>query len=204
MDIIRSIKVRFSHLFLKYTLYKKFRSFGVNSIINKPLIIGKPENISIGNNVAIQYKVWLTANPQTGNKLAELVISDGCHIGNYNHIYATSSIILEKNVLTADKVYISDNLHNYEDINTPIHSQAIKQLKHVRIGEGTWLGENVCVIGASIGKQSVIGANSVVTKDIPDYCVAVGIPAHIIKRYNFETKQWEKTNPDGTFIEIRK
>ena len=106
--------------------------------------------------------------------------------------------------MTADKVYISDNLHNYEDINAPVHSQAIKQLNPVIIGEVSWLGENVCIIGASVGKQSVIGANSVVTKDIPDYCVAVGAPAYIIKRYNFETKQWERTNPDGTFIETKK
>lgn len=80
-----------------------------------------------------------------------------------------------------------------------MHSQPIKQLNHVRIGEGAWLGENVCIIGASVGKQSVIGANSVVSKDIPDYCVAVGAPAIIVKRYNFDKNQWEKTFPDGTF-----
>jgi acetyltransferase-like isoleucine patch superfamily enzyme len=60
------------------------------------------------------------------------------------------------------------------------------------IGEGSWLGENVCVIGASIGKHCVIGANSVVTKDIPDYSVAVGIPAKVIKKYNFNKCEWEK------------
>ena len=50
----------------------------------------------------------------------------------------------------------------------------------------------MCVIGAKIGKHCVIGANSVVTKDIPDYCIAVGIPAKVIKRYDFEKKQWIK------------
>lgn len=198
--LIKSLFYRLEQFYLRITIYNHFSYFGKGSALNKPLIIGMPENITIGNNVAIQHKAWLTANPQTGNKSAELVIMDGCRIGNFNHIYATSSIILEKNVLTADKVYISDNLHNYENINTPVHSQSIKQLNQVRIGEGSWLGENVCIIGACVGKQSVIGANSVVTKDIPDYCVAVGAPAHIIKRYNFETKQWERTNPDGTFI----
>ena len=94
--------------------------------------------------------------------------------------------------MTADKVYISDNLHGYEDIHTPIHRQPIVQNGTVEIGEGSWLGENVCVIGANVGKHCVIGANSVVTRNIPDYSVAVGVPARVVKRYNFETKLWEK------------
>ena len=113
-------------------------------------------------------------------------------IGNFNHIYSTHSIILHKDVLTADKVYISDNIHGYEDINIPIRKQPIVQKKEVEIGEGSWLGENVCVIGAKIGKHCVIGANSVVTKDIPDNCLAVGSPARVIKKYNFEKKEWIK------------
>lgn len=64
----------------------------------------------------------------------------------------------------------------------------------MRIGEGSWLGENVCVIGASVGKHCTIGANAVVTKDIPDYSVAVGIPAKVIKQYNFKTQRWERIN----------
>ena len=68
------------------------------------------------------------------------------------------------------------------DINTPIKEQDISIVSPVVIGEGSWLGENVCVCGASIGKHCVIGANSVVTNDIPDYCVAVGAPARVIKK----------------------
>ena len=106
-------------------------------------------------------------------------------------IYCTSNITIEKDVLTADKVYISDNAHSYEDVNLPIWQQPIKQLKSVVIGEGSWIGENVCIIGASVGKHCVIGANAVVTKDIPDYSIAVGIPARVIKKYNSEKQIWE-------------
>jgi len=74
----------------------------------------------------------------------------------------------------------------------PILKQPIKQLPPMTIGDGTWLGENVCVLGVSIGKNCVIGANSVVTKEIPDYSVAVGAPARIIKKYNLNTNRWEK------------
>ncbi|MHA3787235.1 acyltransferase [Flavobacterium hauense] len=159
-----------------------------------PLNINGIKNISVGNNVNIAYKSWLAAMPLTGAEGCELIIGDGTSIGNLNHIYATKSIIIGKDVLTADKVYISDNLHGYENVSLPIIKQPIKQIGTVVIGDGSWLGENVCVIGAKIGRNCVIGANSVVTKDIPDYSVAVGSPAKVIKRYCFETNQWIKTN----------
>lgn len=170
-----------------------FKSFGFKSIMKNPLEIDGPRNISIGNDVIIGYKSWLAAMPLTGNN-AKLVIEDGCRIGNFNHIYSTRGIVIRKNVLTADKVYISDNLHGYEDIITPIYLQPIVQKNDVEIGEGSWLGENVCVIGAKIGKHCVIGANSVVTKDIPDYSVAVGTPAKVIKQYDFNCNSWKKVD----------
>lgn len=97
-------------------------------------------------------------------------------------------------------VYVSDNVHEYEDITQPIHKLPVKQLKKVILGEGCWIGEHACIIGASIGKHSVVGANAVVTHDIPDYCIAVGTPAYIIKRYNQDTHKWEKTDKKGNFI----
>lgn len=178
----------------------KINSFGRNSLIINPLnISGK--GISIGNNVFIQYKSWIECNPLTEEKKPQLIIEDGCTIGHFNEIYSTKCVILEKNVLTADRVYISDNLHGYENPDIPILRQPIKQNGTVRIGEGSWLGVGVAVIGANIGKHCVIGANAVVTHNIPDYSVAVGIPAKIIKRYNPQKKQWEKTDSFGNFID---
>lgn len=165
---------------------------GLRSFVCSPLCINGGKNIFIGNRVRIHYKTWLASLPLTGAKECRLVIEDGCVIGNFNHIYATKSIILHRNVLTADKVYVSDNLHGYEDITSPIFKQPIVQNGTVEIGEGSWLGENVCVLGANIGKHCVIGANSVVTHDIPDYCVAVGAPARVIKRYDFDNNKWVK------------
>ncbi|MCC8088254.1 MAG: acyltransferase [Rikenellaceae bacterium] len=165
---------------------------GRSSVIISPLHLDGKENISIGDNVLVQYKTWLAARPLTGSDKCELKIGNGTVIGHFNHIYATQSIVIEENVLTADKVYISDNIHGYGDITVPILRQPVEQRGSVVIGSGSWLGENVCVIGASIGKNCVIGANSVVTRDIPDYCVAVGAPAKIIKKFNRNTGKWEK------------
>lgn len=166
-----------------------FGSISIKAIIDSPLKINGASHIYIGS-VYVGYKSWLAARPHTGYKDVKLVIEDGCSIGNFNHIYATKSIVIHKNVLTADKVYISDNMHGYENVNIPIMNQPIVQHGEVEIGEGSWLGENVCVLGARIGKHCVIGANSVVIKDIPDYCVAVGSPAKIIKQYR--NNCWER------------
>lgn len=156
--------------------------------------------IFIGSKVYVNDRTWLACEPLTGDANAKLTIGDGTYIGRFCHIYATSSIEIGKKVLIADKVYLSDNLHGYENIHLPVIDQPIKQTHPVSIGEGAWLGENVCVIGASVGKNSVIGSNSVVTKNIPDFCVAAGAPAVIIKRYDTVTGQWLKTNKEGQFI----
>lgn len=164
---------------------------GKRIMLDSPLRITGIKHISIGDDTKIGYKCWLTAGYETNNPNPELSIGKGCHIGNFNHIYATNSVVIENDVLTADKVYISDNLHSYDCIEIPVWKLPVKHKGNVVIGEGSWLGENVCVIGAKIGKHCIVGANSVVTKDIPDYCVAVGSPAKIIKRYNTNNDKWE-------------
>lgn len=173
---------------LVYLLYLKVVK---GSCIYSPLKIKGAKYIKIGKKVVICYKSWIEAMPLTGYK-PELVIDDFSQIGNFSHIYATKSIRIGKNVLIADKVYISDNLHGYEDVNVPVIRQPIVQKMEVIIGDDSWIGENVCIIGSSVGKHCVIGANSVVTKDIPDYCVAVGSPAKVIKKFDFTLNKWVK------------
>jgi UDP-3-O-[3-hydroxymyristoyl] glucosamine N-acyltransferase len=169
----------------------RFASFGTNAKIIYPLKIEGHKNIHIGNCTRVGYKTWISALPGTNEPKVSLVIDDNTCIGNFNHIICTKSIHIGKKVLTADKVYISDNLHEYSDIYKPIIDQGIRQIAGVKIGEGTWIGENACIIGVEIGKNCVIGANAVVTKNIPDYSVAVGAPAKVIKKYSLSTKEWE-------------
>ena len=81
-------------------------------------------------------------------------------------------------------MYITDCDHEYRDINVPVIDQGIVQRgQMVSIGEGSYIGINAVIVGnVKIGKHCVIGANSVVTEDAPDYCVAVGSPARVIKK----------------------
>lgn len=175
----------------RFFLFNRFRfkHVGKHSCIVKPLQVDGMDNIFIGDNVKIDEGGWLAALPLTGDSV-QLVFKDGATIGHFNHIFATQSIVIEQDVLTADKVYISDNMHNYGDVYLPIKKQPIKQCRPVVIGEGSWIGENVCIIGATVGKHCVIGANSVVTHDIPDYSVAVGAPARVIKQYDLIKNEW--------------
>lgn len=179
---------------------RRFKSIGRHSYVYRPLRITGHRNITLGDNVYVGEGTWLAALPLTGSGECILQLGDGCVLGHFNHIYATRKIVFGKKVLTADKIYISDNQHSYDDITTPVIDQPVRQLNDVHIGDGAWLGENVCIMGASVGKNSVIGANAVVTKDIPDYCIAAGNPARVIKRYCFDTKSWRKTAPDGNFL----
>jgi len=199
MNFFVRIFIKIKTLCNTFYYRSKFKKFGTNSYILKPLVLSGPENIIIEKNVLITHQVWLSATPLPGGNCL-LQIGEGTNLGHYNHITASKEIIIEENVLTADRVYISDHLHGYEDITTPILKQPLIQKNNVRIGSGSWIGENACIIGVSIGKNCVIGANAVVTKDIPDYSVAVGIPAIIIKRYCINSQIWKKTNPAGDFI----
>ena len=166
----------------------KFAAYKGN--ILRPLKIQGAEYIFVEKGVFIHDFTWLGAYPIDGN-VPELRFGEGTCIGHFNHFSCSNKIIIGKNVLTADKVFIADNTHNFEDTNVPVMHQSIRVLQPVSIGDGAWIGENVSIIGASVGKNSIIGANSVVTKDIPDYCVAVGNPARVIKRFNKEKQSWE-------------
>lgn len=173
-----------------------FKRFGKSSSIKFPLKIQNAKYIEIGNHVHIYHKAWLVALKR-GDNIPNLIIDDYTTIGHFSTISCLKDVHIGQNVLIADNVYISDNIHGYEDITRPIIKQPIIFKGGVYIGDDSWIGKQVSIIGAKIGKHCVIGANSVVTRDIPDYCVAVGSPARVIKRYDFETNKWQRVDKNG-------
>ncbi|MDD5794327.1 MAG: acyltransferase, partial [Clostridiales bacterium] len=121
-------------------------------------------------------------------------IGEGSNIGRRCEISAANKIIIGKNVLIAPNVFISDCSHEYEDVNKPIMYQGLNSVHNeVYIGDGSWIGINSVICGnIKIGKNCVIGSNTIVKSDIPDYSVAVGAPAKIVKMYDFEDKKWKR------------
>lgn len=123
-----------------------------------------------------------------------ITIGGGTIIGAYCSLNAIMGIKIGANVLFANYVHVSDHSHGYEDIIMPITPQDLICKGSVIIDDDCWLGYNVEILsGVHIGKHCVIGARSVVTKDVPAYSVAVGNPARVVKQYNFELKKWEKS-----------
>lgn len=177
----------------------RFGSWGEGSLIIAPIAIEGEADIHLGRDVLVAAGTCLAASRLTGAANCRLEIGDGCKIGRFNHIYATRAVRLGGRVLTGNGVYIADNLHGYRNIEQAVMDQPIVQRDDVTIGDGTWIGHNACVIGVSIGRNCVIGAGAVVTRPIPDYCVAVGAPARIIRRHDAASGEWRATTPDGEF-----
>jgi len=94
----------------------------------------------------------------------------------------------------AANVFICDYTHGYKQAaNIPYQNQPFEPYGAIRVGRGTWIGQN-CVIlyGVNIGEQCIIGANSVVTKSIPDRCIVMGSPAKVTKIWDYERNIWVK------------
>lgn len=167
---------------------KEFGKFGSGSIICFPqTTIFNERYIHIGDQTMIGPNVALSAGMVPGQAcLTDPVvrIGDRCLIGRGSGIVGHLSIEIGNDVWTGHHVYITDQNHGYENVDVPI-SQQTQAERCVSIGDGSWLGAGVVVLpGAQIGKHVAVGANSVVTGHLPDYCVAVGSPARVIKQYS--------------------
>ncbi|MHB9069490.1 MAG: acyltransferase [Sedimentisphaerales bacterium] len=172
-----------------------FGSIGKGSWIVCPFLSFNPKGIYLGENVGIFQNCWLDCIKEyAGTKYnARLEVGDRTSIGSDAHFIACNRISIGRDVVIAQRVYITDNLHGYDDINKGIMSQPLVHSGPVQIEDQVWLGEGVCVMpNVTIGKHSIIGSNAVVTKSIPPYSVAVGIPAKVIRQYNHQNNCWER------------
>ncbi len=128
-----------------------------------------------------------------------LHFGNNIQINDYVHICSMQCVSIGNNVLIASHVYISDNSHGcYKGLKKDSHPDIPPANRDytsapVTIADNVWIGEHVVILpGVTIGKGAVIGANSVVSKNIPPYTIAVGQPAKVIKEYNTNTHMWEK------------
>jgi len=125
-----------------------------------------------------------------------LLIGDNVQINDYVHIAAGEKVVIGHNVLIASKVFISDINHgNYGEINpdSPLVPPNERELhtKQVIVEDNVWIGESVCILGGvTIGRGSIIGALSTVSRSIPPYSIAVGSPAKVVKIYDFSLEKW--------------
>lgn len=165
-------------------IYKnKFQKIGNSCIVFPASSIIGPENIKIGDDCTFEKGIQLEA---WGDK-AIIEIGNNCLIRANSHITAYNSIVIEDGLLTGNNVLISDNSHgniqNKEESEILPLKRTIYSKGGIHIEKNVWIGNNVCILSSvNIGKGAIIGANSVVTHDVPPYCVAAGNPARIIKK----------------------
>ena len=180
----------------------KYKKWHLKSHIVNPLKI-TPGYIEVGNHVVVLSYARIEGVSQY-NKISytpNIVLHDGVTVQQGLHLTCANHIEIGENTAIAANVTITDIHHPYKDIKLPIEQQDL-EVSEVTIGRDCKIYNGAVVLpGVHIGDHVTVGANAVVNRNIPDYCVAVGSPAIIIKRYNFETQQWEKTDKQGNFLE---
>lgn len=186
---------------LRYLRYKpQFKSYHWSDTVTDSRLL-TPSCISMGEKVYIGSGCKIQGIHSYNNMTftPEIVLGDRVVIVHNMYLTCASRIEIGSNTSIAANVTITDIIHPYADISTPIERQDITT-KEVSIGPDCKIYNNVVILpGCTIGRHCVIGANSVVNLDMPDFTVAVGAPARIIKRYNTRTGAWQATDRYGNF-----
>jgi lipopolysaccharide O-acetyltransferase len=194
--------MRFAALFKSYGVYGSVRlavdlactrlMFPRARLIRRPFQVRGAERMAFGRGFTSGPGLRLEALTDC----ARLTIGDDVQVNNNVHIAVIDTVLIGSRVLIASGVFISDHNHGsysgatHSDPRVPPAQRALSSAPVV-IGDDCWLGEHVCVLpGVKVGRGVVVGAGAVVTADLPDFVIAVGAPAKIIKRYEFESGRW--------------
>ncbi len=169
----------------------RFGKIGNYSYMGKPLFLLGTKKIKIGNRVRIYPGLRMEAHGEHGG----ITIKDNVSIGQNFHVTSKDiELIIGENTTISGNVFITNIDHEYREIDRHIMEQPFL-ISETTIGNNCFIGYGVGIqAGTILGKQCVVGANSVVRGVFPDYCVIAGVPAKIIRKYNPLTMEWEKHN----------
>lgn len=175
-----------------------FGAYGKDVYIEPGVVINRPRFVHVGNHVRIKRNTSINLHPKDKkSKDILLFIGDNVIISESCFISACNRIAIEENVGISPNVMIIDNSRKIGDISRPSKEQELK-IGHVRIGADSWIAYGACVLpNVTIGKHCIIGALSVVNRDIPSYSVAVGSPAKVVKQFDLERRIWVKVSNEG-------
>jgi acetyltransferase-like isoleucine patch superfamily enzyme len=170
-----------------------FGSLPVTSVIRKPLFLSNPDRIFIGDRVTIREGSRLEVIMVGGLRSPSITIGADTNVEQNVHIVCQGTIRIGARCSITPNCSIVDVTHPYDDITDPVKvgSRLQDADAFVEIGEGTMLGIGVVVLpNVRIGRNCVIGTLSVVTEDIPDFSIAAGAPARVLRQYNHAEKKW--------------
>lgn len=161
-------------------------------LIRRPVYIRGRKGMRFGEGFTTGYRCRFELFQS--DKKVTLQMGKNCKLGDQVHIAASESVIIGDDCLIASNVFISDTNHgNGNDDPMIPPDQWPLSAQPVSVGNRVWIGEGVAVLpGATIGDGCIIGAHAVVKGNIPAYSMAVGAPAKVVKKYNFDLASWEK------------
>jgi acetyltransferase-like isoleucine patch superfamily enzyme len=133
--------------------------------------------LDLGEGVLLEPHVWITAEAP-----ARVRIGEGSFLNIGVMVAAMELVEIGAHCMFANGCFITDADHRYDDPERPITWQGFTSKGPTRVGDNTWCGANVVITsGVTIGERCVIGANSVVTKDVPAFSIAAGVPARVLR-----------------------
>ena len=167
-------------------------------LVRFPIYVRGRSSMKLGDGLTTGVNVRLDAFAPRGSPPV-LHIGRHVQINDSVHIGAIEQVVIGDHTLIASRVFISDHNHgNYQvqdSASTPEIPPADRPLssRPVHIGRNVWLGEQVCILpGVTVGDGAIVGANSVVTRDIPPNSIAAGNPARVIRVFDASTQTWRR------------
>lgn len=184
----------------------QFAFLGKDLAIEDGVVINNSSKTWIGNNVRLGSGALLTATHSKANEsqTVRIKVGDRSFIGRNTILESFNQINVEEDVMIGPRVYLSDSQHEYSNPLIPPIFQGIQNINNVLlIQRGAWIGHSATLIGnITIGYGSVVGANSVVTFDVPSHCVIFGNPASILKIYHYTQKKWVRPKSQDELIDL--
>ena len=165
-------------------IYRPFLGrMGRGARLERVALLTNPHRIFLGDRVAVAHGARLEAFTHHRRHAYDgaIRIGDGTSIQPHVKLAAAAEMVIGRDVLMGTRVFITDHDHDFADPDVHVGEQALR-VRPVRIEDFVWLGENVVVLkGVTVGHHAVVGANSVVTRDLPPFAVAAGVPARVLR-----------------------
>ena len=193
MNLIFKLKYEIN----RFQIKRKIKNLGKNAYIKKKYHIIGGKYIFLGDDVSIREGASIQCfDNYAGKKLSpKLTIGKGTFINRFVTILCADSITIGSNSFFGSFVTICNENHGIDLSSSICYGKQPLTTKPITIGSNCWIGDKTIILpGVTIGDNSIIGAGSVVTKDIPEKAVAVGNPARVIKKWNLSKGKWETVN----------